>query len=212
MLRVGERLQKERTRKGLTLEEVAKATKIRLQFLQAIEKGDYKSLPSSAYIQGFIRNYAEFLELPVRETVAIFKREFDEREYLGVLPKSFTKPEHSALAGFRFGWTPLFIILGLVFILFYVIFQYRSAFINPSLTITAPQENAVVASQIITVTGKTDPNDTVTINDLPAFTDKDGNFKKDITVFAGANSITVKTVNNFGKISIVVRHIILKNQ
>ncbi len=212
MQRVGERLQKERVRKGYSLEEVAKATKIRVPFLYAIEKGDYKSLPSSAYIQGFIRNYAEFLELPVRETLAIFKREFDEREYLGVLPKSFTKPEHSALPGFRFGWPSLLIILGLVFVIFYVIFQYRSAFINPPLTITSPEENALVSTQIITVKGKTDPNDTVTINDLPAFTDKDGNFKKDITVFSGANTITVKTVNNFGRISVDLLHIMLKSQ
>lgn len=212
MLRVGERLQKERVRKGFTLEEVAKATKIRLQFLQAIEKGDYKSLPSSAYIQGFIRNYAEFLDLPVRETVAVFKREFDEREYLRVLPESFTKPENKAFAGFRFGWTSLFIIVGLLFVVFYIIFQYRFAFINPSLTITSPQENAVETTQIITVTGQTDPNDTVTINDLPAFTDKDGTFKKDITIFSGTNTITIKVVNNFGRISTASRQVILKNQ
>jgi len=43
MLHVGEKLREERTRKGHTLEEISKATKIRLSFLQAIEKGEYKS-------------------------------------------------------------------------------------------------------------------------------------------------------------------------
>lgn len=212
MLRVGERLQKERIRKGLALEEVAKATKIRLRFLSAIERGDYKSLPSSAYIQGFIRNYAEYLGLPINEIVAIFKREFDEREYLGVLPESFTKPDKNPLPGLRFGLPSLFIIGGLLFIIFYIIFQYRSAFINPTLTIITPVENAVIITQIVTVIGKTDPNTAITVNDLPAYTDKDGMFKKDITVFTGTNTITAKAVNNFGRTAILMRHVILQNQ
>ena len=52
MIRVGQLLRDERVRKRLTIEEVAKATKIRTNFLSAIEKGEYKKLPSSAYAQG----------------------------------------------------------------------------------------------------------------------------------------------------------------
>jgi len=212
MIRVGERLAIVRKKKGFTIEEVAKATKIRAQFLQAIEKGDYKSLPSSAYIQGFIRNYAEFLDLPVRETVMLFKREFDEREYLGVLPESFTYKKSKFFPGFRFGIPSLFIATLILFILFYVLFQYKAAFFSPTITIAKPQENAFVSGQIVTVIGKTDPNTTLTINDIPVYTDKDGMFKKDIAVFTGANTITAKAVNNFGKQTTLIRHIHVSSQ
>ncbi len=50
MITAGQKLYEERIRRGLTLEEIARATKIRSSFLSAIEKGEYKKLPSSAYI------------------------------------------------------------------------------------------------------------------------------------------------------------------
>lgn len=207
MIRVGERLAQERKKKGLTIEEVAKATKIRPQYITALEKGEYEKLPSSAYAHGFVRNYASFLELPVKEILPIFRREFDEREFLGVLPESFTKPNTSPFIRFRLGTTGLVASLGIFFILIFVLFQYRSAFFAPSLSLSQPPENAIMHNQSVTVVGKTDPNNTVTVNDVPVFIDASGNFKKDISVFTGDVIITVKVVNNFGKKTILVRHI-----
>lgn len=207
MIPVGLRLQQERQRRGYSVDEVAKATKIRSKFLIALEKGDYKKLPSSAYIQGFIKNYAEFLELPQRETLALFRREFDEREFIGVLPESFANPNKPALSGLRFHSTTLLIIAGLIFLGAFIFFEYRSAFLSPDLTISFPAENAKIGTQLVTVTGKSDPNTTVTINDIPVFLDKDGKFKKEIPVFTGSNDITIKAVNKFGKKAMIVRHI-----
>lgn len=207
MLKIGERLQKERLRKGLTLPDVAKATKIRQEFLAAIETGDYKKLPSSAYIQGFIRNYAEFLELSVKETLAMFRREFDEREYIGVLPKSFTRKQKNLLSGLRFGSTTFVVALIVIFVVGYILFQYRSAFLSPGLSVVSPTENAVVVSQIVTITGKTEQNTTLTVNDLPVYIDKDGNFRKDLSVFSGQTTIVIKAENNFGRKTTILRHI-----
>lgn len=209
MIRVGQRLQEERKKQGFTIEQVAKATKIRSSFLEALEKGDYKVLPSSAYVQGFIKNYAEFLGLPIRDTLALFRREFDEREFLGVLPSSFTKQEGVRLPGFRLRLTSIAFLLGVFFILGFIFYEYRSAFFNPPLSVTSPAENAKITTQVVTVIGKTDPNNIVTINDLPVFVDSDGGFKKDLTVFDGNTTITAKVVNSFGRKSILVRHIIV---
>jgi cytoskeletal protein RodZ len=210
MITIGERLAQERRKQHLTIEEIAKATKIREKFLEALEKGEYYKLPSSAYIQGFIKNYAEFLGLPVKETLALFRREFDEREFLGVLPTSFTKPKRQIFPGFRLGTTP--VIIGMIFfiIIGFIFYQYRFAFFNPSISIVSPKENEIITTQTITVIGKTDANVTITINDAPVFLDKDGNFKKDITLFTGNASITIKVVNNFGRKSLLVRHVIVK--
>jgi cytoskeletal protein RodZ len=207
MLKVGERLAQERRHQGLSIEDVAKATKIRPEFLSAIEKGEYKKLPSSAYIQGFIRNYTEFLGLPMKETIAVFKREFDEREYLGVLPDSFTKKQTSVLSGFRLGPTTMLLGIIIIFVVGFMLYQYRAAFLSPALTVAQPSENAMVSSQTITVIGKTDQNTSITINDAPVYVDKDGNFRKDVSVFAGQTTIVVKGENSFGRTSTVIRHI-----
>lgn len=207
MLRVGDRLAEERKRQGLTIEDVAKATKIRPEFLSAIEKGDYKKLPSSAYIQGFVRNYTEYLGLPIKETIAVFKREFDEREYLGVLPDSFTKKQTSVLSGFRLGPTTMLLGIIILFVVGFMLFQYRAAFLSPALTVSSPSENATVSSQTVSVVGQTDANTTLTINDVPVYVDKDGNFRKDISVFSGQTTIVIKGENSFGRTSTVIRHI-----
>src|SRR5437588_6343029 len=102
MVRLGQRLREIRQYKGLTIDEVAKGTKIRTQFISAIEKGDYKSLPSKAYAQGFVKNYVAFLGLPQRESLAMFRREFDEREHVDVLPESFTHKK--IIPQYRFQW------------------------------------------------------------------------------------------------------------
>ncbi len=212
MIRLGDRLREERKRKGYTVEEVAKATKIRIGFLDSIEKGDYKSLPSAAYVQGFVKNYVEFLGLPSKELMALFRREFDEKEHLGVLPTSFTSPKDIAVNQVRIRQTIVLVGVGLLALVIYIFFQYRAAIFSPSLNIDSPKENMVVNSQTITVSGKTEPNVTVTVNGFPALVDDSGNFKKDITVFAGSTTIAVKAVNNFGKISSLERHITVINR
>lgn len=210
MIRFGDRLREERKAKNYSLEEVAKATKIRLSFLDAIEKGDYRKLPSSAYAAGFVKNYVEYLGLPAKEYMARFRREFNEKEHLGVLPESFTRPKKIRVNNIRVKQT-VFIAAGLFLVLLvYIFFQYKAAFFAPAVTLSTPQENALINAQTITVTGKTDQNVTVTVDDLPVLTDEKGNFTKTIAVFTGATTITIKAVNSFGKTTIITRKVLVK--
>jgi cytoskeletal protein RodZ len=210
MVRAGERLREERERKGLTLDEVAKATKIKPSFLLAIEKGEYQKLPLGTYAHGFVGNYAKFLKLPEHEIMAIFKREYNEEKYLKIIPDGLAKKEDFPLHKFRF--TTALKIFPLIFIalLVYLVFQYKSAIFNPPLSVSYPLENSVISSQTITVTGKTDPNVTVSINSQTAALDKDGNFRKTINVFPGKTKIIIKSVNSFKKTTILERHIEIK--
>ena len=75
------------------MEDVAKATKIKSQFLSYIEKGNYQKLPSASYAHGFVSNYARFLGLPDEEILALFRREFDEDKAYRVLPKGLEERE-----------------------------------------------------------------------------------------------------------------------
>ncbi|MBF8249567.1 MAG: Helix-turn-helix protein [Candidatus Levybacteria bacterium] len=210
MTRVGEKLNEERIRKGYSLEEVSKATKIRVSFLSAIEKGEYKKLPSGTYVHGFVRNYASFLGLPEREILAIFKREYAEEKFIKVLPKGLTRDDDFPLNKFKI--TQALKILPLIFIvlLIYLIFQYRSAIFNPSLSVFSPKENSTISSQAVVVIGKTDPNATVFVNSETASLDKDGNFKKTVNVFPGKTKITIKSVNKFNRTTILERKIEVK--
>src|SRR6267154_120419 len=60
-------LKNTREAKGLTLEIVHEATKIPMDALRAIEEGYSVRILSPFYYRGFIKIYAEFLGLDVRE-------------------------------------------------------------------------------------------------------------------------------------------------
>lgn len=210
MIRVGERLQEKRIRRGLAIEDVSKATKIRVSFLSALEKGDYKNLPSSTYSYGFVRNYAKFLGLPEEETLALFKREYDEEKFQKVLPDGLVAGKDFPLRRIRFGQTLKIVSLIFLVFIFYILFQYRYAILNPPLDVSSPLEGGAVSSQKVLVAGKTDSNATVFVNNETASVDKNGKFKKNINVFSGKVKITVKSVNKFGRTTIVERNIEVK--
>ena len=70
---LGDRLRKARENKGLSLEQVEEGTRIRRAFLEALEEEDFEKLPASAYVKGFIRNYAQFLGLDPEESLSHYR-------------------------------------------------------------------------------------------------------------------------------------------
>lgn len=63
MFEIGNTLREARLRKGLDISACELATKIRPKYLRALEDEHFDLLPSPAYIRGFLRSYAEFLDL-----------------------------------------------------------------------------------------------------------------------------------------------------
>lgn len=58
---IGATLREARLRQNLEISECAHATRIRERYLVAIEDGRYESLPDPAYVNGFVRAYADHL-------------------------------------------------------------------------------------------------------------------------------------------------------
>lgn len=65
----GEELRREREIRGISLKEIADATKISKRFLEAIERNDHKTLPAPAFTRGFVRAYAHYVGLNSEEMV-----------------------------------------------------------------------------------------------------------------------------------------------
>ena len=211
MIRVGQKLHEERERKGISLEDVAKATKIRATFLSAIEKGEYKKLPSSAYALGFVRNYAAFLGLPEAATTALFRREFDEKKVFEVLPEGLSKEKEFSTHAFKLSQSVLVGIFIFIGLLGYILFQYKYAFISPTLILYVPKEQETFTTSDVVVSGKTDQNVTVYVNDTAVSVDQNGQFKKTLSLFSGRQAITIKAVNRFGRQTTLERHIEVKS-
>ena len=67
---LGEYLKRERELRRISLEEVAKGTKIAIYRLRAMEAGRWDELPAEVFVKGFIKSYAEFIGL-VQEDVML---------------------------------------------------------------------------------------------------------------------------------------------
>ncbi len=72
---VGETLRKERERQRMTIQEIEEGTSIRASYIEAIESGEYDKMPGRVYAKGFIKNYANFLNLNGDEIVKQFMEE-----------------------------------------------------------------------------------------------------------------------------------------
>src|SRR5437660_1831931 len=66
----GEELRREREIRGISLKEIADATKISKRFLESIERNDHKTLPAPVFTRGFVREYARYLGLNAEEMVS----------------------------------------------------------------------------------------------------------------------------------------------
>lgn len=65
--KIGQVLEKARKERGLTLDEVEYATKIRKRYLAGLEREDFGGLPDAVYAHGFLKTYANFLGLDGEE-------------------------------------------------------------------------------------------------------------------------------------------------
>ena len=88
---VGEFFRQVRETKGLTVDEVASKTRIRTDFVKALEDGNFAKLPDQVFAKGFVRSYARSLGLDEEDAIhrfiqsaGSFYEKQDERERLKV--------------------------------------------------------------------------------------------------------------------------------
>lgn len=65
-------LREVRERRGLTLADAERETKIRQKYLAALEDDNIAALPGPLYVRGFLRNYALYLGVDPDETLEIY--------------------------------------------------------------------------------------------------------------------------------------------
>ncbi len=194
MKTVGETLQSVRLKRGLTLEDVSELTKIKLEFLQAIEAGEFGELPSPAITQGFISSFADVLGIEPKTALSLLRRDYAVTK-VSVLPKHLAEPtqkKNRRRSNFRFVLGLSF--LGVLLIATYFVWSYTQLNRPPKLVLTAPKDGATVSSTFV-VRGWTASDATLTIDTQPVALTQDGEFAQEITLSTGDHSVTVVAAN-----------------
>lgn len=208
MKTVGEILKKTRQEKNLDFETIEKRTRIRKKFLDALEKNNWNNLPSPIYIKGFIRSYSNFLGLKPEEMVAIFRRQYNESEKAKVIPENISEPLTEPLLKITPQKT-IFLATAVFILIFigYLVSSYRAFKGAPNLSVTDPKEGEVFTSSKILVSGSTDKDAQVFINNQKVDTDENGNFRQSIVLNSGINTLVIEAQSKSGKRSKVSRTI-----
>ena len=95
----GEELAQQRESKGVSLEQMAKATKIRKPVLEALEAGRFEELPPDVFTIGFLKLYAAQIDINPVQLVAQYKRlGRDDEPEEGQRPAARPRPEISSTA------------------------------------------------------------------------------------------------------------------
>ena len=108
---VGTKLRHARELRHLTLQQVSDTTKVRPYYLQALESDDHSAIPSTAQARGFLRIYADFLELNLSEIMPVAPQAIptpasqSTSSVENVLPASETRQTRSILDRLRSRFT-----------------------------------------------------------------------------------------------------------
>ncbi len=212
---VGEILKNQRAHKRFTLEDVHKFVKIHPTFLTALEEGNYSVFSNKVHATGFLKNYAEFLELDANKLLGLWRREYEayfDKRTKETTASSATKKLESAKLLITPGLVLATASAILVVLFFgYLFYQYRSYSGAPKLEIYTPQNSIVVNSDILDVTGKTDRDSVLLINNQRVLLDKDGGFVTSVKLREGLNTLSFLSVNKLGRETEETRTIIYRS-
>jgi cytoskeleton protein RodZ len=75
MASLGSYLRELRQDRGLSLEELCRATRVAPRYLEALEGDDLGALPGHVFARGFLRAYCQALETPPDEAIALYHRQ-----------------------------------------------------------------------------------------------------------------------------------------
>src|SRR5712692_1622322 len=73
---LGEELRHKREQRGITLAEIAEATRIGTRFLKAIETDNFSILPGAIFTRSFIRAYAKHVGMNEDEAIGLYLQQF----------------------------------------------------------------------------------------------------------------------------------------
>lgn len=204
-LTLGERLKKMRNDRRVSIVELSRTTGIRSRYLEALESGDYKSLPPNVYVRGFIRSFASAFDADVDMFLRLYERERGmEKNIRGETGSSGKPGAFMDDGGATFVLTPRTVVIASLALVFFASFLYlytkfRDFDSEPYLAIREPASGISVTLQKIMVVGTADRDGKVSINGHMILVDENGNFSEEVALSKGSNTIRVSATNRFEK-------------
>lgn len=216
---VGDLLREKRKQLGIDIKQVSEDTKIRSEYLLALESGNFDKFPASVYAKGFLKKYAKYLGINAERVTAMYRRETKNKDKGNIRNTDFLKKR---LPNTSFNLTTNKIITGIIGLVLlgfaiYLIVQATSVLQQPELSITSPvtavqeeNSNYTTTDEQITIAGKVEIGSTLKLNGSDVNVNNLQEFEvKDLSLSIGENEFKLVARSQFGRESeinlIVVR-------
>lgn len=201
---LGDVLKQARQSRGWDLKRVERKTGISRNYLEFLEADDFYKLPSSTYIRGALKRYAEFLDLDSQEIIKRFRHEFEHI----LTPDNSKSSIPSPKKGFNIKF--IFIPAIIVLILFYLGFSIKEAVSPPYIEIIQPLDDIITKESTLIIEGKTELGIDVFINNQAVSQIDNGHFKQTIELLPGVNVIEISGQKKYSKKQIIYRRVVLE--
>lgn len=202
MKTAGELLQEKRLALELTLETVAQKTKIKPEYLAALETSDFTRLPSATFAKGFLRTYARALHMNADTILAMFRRDFEAKESGEIIPRGLVEPVVKKTH--TLSVTGILVTLATLAFASFLAIQLWSWRSLPHLKVLEPQ-NGETYGEKLTVKGVTEKDAVITVNNQKVIVNPNGEFSLDLLFPAGTHSVMVTATNREGKTTLLER-------
>lgn len=196
-------LKDERQKKGLNLLEVSLKTQVSSQYLDKLESGDYLRLPGDIYIRQFLKRLAKFYHFSETVLINMYQKEKDT-QLAWLPPKTKTGLKNKCLA-----WlTPKLlrrIVIGLLIfsLVGYLSWEIKNIFTPPKLMIISPLTQTITNETAITISGQTEPEALVLINQQEIIIRPDGTFSQKVDLSIGVNMFTISSEKKHSRQNII---------
>ncbi len=203
---IGDLLRAAREKAHWTLEDFAKETHIKMEYLLSLEANDFDALPAATFVKAYIRNYARIFKLDEKPLFAILRRDYEESVKGQLILREILQPKLKK----KTLWSPIrlvFLSVLMTFAVFasYAFWQWYQLSRPPLLILTSPEENVEVSSRVL-LQGVTDSDVVLTVNSAPVAIRADGSFETEVYLpQEGLNTVTLKASDQSGKSSVLQR-------
>lgn len=187
---LGQQLKRQREQKRLTLEEVAASLAIKSEYLAAIERSDYRALPSRVFVKNYVRNYTKLLKLNWVNVEPMLEQELKVYEVQPDIPTLKRHLTKQPLQVFR-----VVVVVGVIFLIVavgaYFSFEIGNIIQPPELELEDVPATVAADQHFVTIAGQTAPEAIVSINDQVIPVEPDGHFSQVMTLQSGSNVFRV---------------------
>ncbi len=156
---IGPALRKARLLRGKSIEEASRETRIRAEYLKALEGERFDALLGEVYVRGFLRSYSSYLGLDSDKVLTVYNRHFGPpRTTLPEAPDApprSPKAHHSllpSLRGHHMSWPLLLVLAVMIVAVLVAVGSFApSKTAPPQATIPSTQASAPVLPPPVTV-------------------------------------------------------------